>query len=121
MSRLFALAASRPGKWIVALVWLLAAATAGSVSSKFQAAQKNDPASYLPGSAESSRALTRITRISGGDVVTPAVIVFHRDGGLTHADLGTISSDRATLDARSRRPASRAAGAVRSADRRPAC
>ncbi|MEA2373511.1 MAG: putative drug exporter of the superfamily [Solirubrobacteraceae bacterium] len=100
MSRLFGVAASRPGKWVLALVWLLAAAMAGSVSSRFQAAQKNDPASYLPGSAESSRALTRITRISGGDVITPAVIVFHRAAGLIHADVGTISADRAALNDR---------------------
>ena len=117
MSRLLGIAASRRGKWLVALVWLVVAAAAGSVSSKFQAAQKNDPASYLPGSAESSRALTKITRISGGDVITPAVVVFHRAGGLTHADLGTISADRATLNARLPNTGVPAGRAFRATDR----
>jgi putative drug exporter of the RND superfamily len=117
MSRLFALAASRRTKWVIALVWIVAAAAAGSVSSKFQNAQKNDPSSYLPGSAESSRALTQIRQISGGDEVTPAVIVFHRASGLSHADLEAIKADRTELNARLPPSGVPAGGAVRSADR----
>jgi len=117
MSRLFTLAASRRGKWVLALVWLVASAAAGSVSSKFQAAQKNDPASYLPGSAESSRALTQIRRISGGDELTPAVIVFHRAGGLGHADRGVISADRAGLNAQLPKTGLPAGPLIGSADR----
>ncbi len=96
---LFALPAGRRAKWIFAAAWLLAAILAGSVAGKFQGAQKNDPASYLPGSAESSRALAQVKLISGGDAVTNAVVVYHRDTGLRAADLAAIESHRRTLDA----------------------
>jgi RND superfamily putative drug exporter len=116
MSRLFTIAASRRTKWVVALVWLIVAAAAGSVSGKFQAAQKNDPASYLPGSAESSRALTQIRAISGGDEVTAAVAVFHRAAGLRHTDLEAIKTDRVKLNAQLPTTGIPAGGSVRSAD-----
>lgn len=116
MSRVFTVAASPRGKWAIVAVWLVVAMVAGSVSSKFQSAQKNDPLSYLPGSAESSKALTQVKRISGGDEVTDTVVVFHREGGLTASDLATIESDRATVNAGLPRDAVPAPAAVRSRD-----
>ncbi|MEA2297831.1 MAG: putative drug exporter of the superfamily [Solirubrobacteraceae bacterium] len=116
MSRVFTLAAGRRAKWMVAAVWLVLAAFAGSASTKFQNAQKNDPASYLPGSAESSRALAQIKQISGGDEVTAAVIVFHRPGGLHPGDLGALAADRATLNAELPRDGTPAPPPIRSSD-----
>ncbi len=116
MTRLFTLPAGRRAKWLVAVVWLGIAAVSGSASSEFQNAQKNDPASYLPGSAESSKALAAVKRISGGDAVTAAVVVLRRTGGLTTADLRTASADARTLDAALPRDGVPAARAVRSAD-----
>jgi len=98
MSRLFTLAASRRSKWVIALAWLVIAAFAGSVASKFQDAQKNDPSSYLPGSAESSKALVQVKQISGGDQVTDTIVVFHRASGLNAGDLSAIGADRGRLN-----------------------
>ncbi|HEY5197251.1 MAG TPA: MMPL family transporter [Solirubrobacteraceae bacterium] len=97
-NRIFALPAGPRAKWIVAVLWLAIAVLAGSVSPKFQGAQKNDLASYLPGNAESSRVLAATDRIAGGAQVTPAVIVFERDGRLTAGDRGTVAADRLTLN-----------------------
>ncbi len=100
MSRIFELAARSRAKWTIALIWLIVAAAAGSVAGRFQTAQKNDTTSYLPGDAESVRALDAINRADGGAELTGTVIVFARSGGLTSADLARIDSDRQTLDAR---------------------
>ncbi|GAC1436358.1 MAG: MMPL family transporter [Solirubrobacteraceae bacterium] len=98
MSRLFTLVATRRTKWLLALLWLVAAGMSGSVATKFQDAQKNDPSSYLPGSAESSKALSAVKQISGGDEVTDTVVVFQRAGGLTGGDRAAIARDRSVIN-----------------------
>ena len=97
-TRLLRLPSGRRSKWVVALVWLAIAVAAGSVASKFQGAQKNDLASYLPGDAQSSRVLAAANRIGGGDQVTPAVIVYERRARLTPADFRKVAGDRQTLN-----------------------
>ncbi len=97
-TRLFGLPSGPRAKWVVALVWLAIAVAAGSVSSKFQGAQKNDLASYLPGDAQSSRVLAAANRIGGGDQVTPAVIVYERRAKLTSTDLKKVAADRQALN-----------------------
>jgi RND superfamily putative drug exporter len=92
-------AASRRGKFAVVAGWLVIAAVAGSFAGKFEDAQKNDPASYLPGSAESVKTLDEVKRFPSGHV-TPAVVVFRRGGGLSGADLARIRAERAGLNAR---------------------
>jgi RND superfamily putative drug exporter len=98
MGAIFELASRGRAKWLIAIVWLVVAGAAGSVAGKFQSAQKNDTTSYLPAGAESVRALDELNALSGGSVVTPTVIVFHRAGGLTPADLTAIASEASRLD-----------------------
>jgi RND superfamily putative drug exporter len=117
-SRAFALAAGPRAKWIFALAWIGLAALAAPAATRFQHAQNNDPSSYLPGSAESSRALAAVKRISGGDAVTAAVVVFSRRGGLTARDRRLIGADRSTVDARLRRHAAPSPAALPSRDRK---
>jgi RND superfamily putative drug exporter len=100
MSRIFEFASRSRAKWAIALIWFIVAAAAGSVAGRFQTAQKNDTTSYLPGDAESVRALDAIKRASGGTEITGTVVVFVRNGGLTTTDLGRIGADRQALNAR---------------------
>ncbi len=116
MSRLFELASRRRAKWMIAAVWLIVAVLAGSVAGKFQSAQKNDTTSYLPGDAESVKALDAINRASGGAEVTGTVVVFARSSGLRAGDLTSIEADKRTLDARLPRDTVPAIGPVRSRD-----
>jgi RND superfamily putative drug exporter len=116
MNRVFALAAGRRAKWVVAVTWIVLAAVAGSMSTNFRDAQDNDPASYLPGSAESSKVLAQIKQASGGEEVTPAVVVFHRPAGLRATDLGRLTTARRTLNAQLPRDGVPAARTVRSND-----
>src|SRR4051812_39197283 len=102
MSRLFTLPAGRRSKYVVlavvALVYLAAASQAG----KFEKAQKNETSSFLPGSAESVKALDAVKRYPGGELA-PAVIVFERRSGLTEGDRQRIDATTGKLNA-SREP-----------------
>ena len=87
MSKLLALPAGPRAKWIVFLAWL--AAIAGGIGAglpaKFEDAEQNDSTSFLPGDAESTRALAATERLQGGEQA-PIVVVYRREGGLTPAD-----------------------------------
>ena len=85
MSRLFTLPSGRTAKWVVAAVFLLVSIPVAALSGKFEDAQKNESSSFLPGDAESIKALKAIEEYPDGELA-PAVIVFERRGGLTGAD-----------------------------------
>ena len=91
----FTLAAGRRAKWIVFAVWFVAifiAAGPANLPGKFEDAESNEATSYLPGSAESTKALNATESLQKGEIA-PAVIVYSRESGLTDADLGTIVED----------------------------
>jgi putative drug exporter of the RND superfamily len=99
MGSVFAVVAGRRTKWIVALVWVLALVGAGfaNLPGKFSDAEKNESTSFLPGDAESTKALDVIKGLEGGELA-PLVIVYHRDGGLTAGDKRVIARDRKILN-----------------------
>jgi putative drug exporter of the RND superfamily len=89
------LAAGRRAKWIVFAVWFLAifiAAGPAELPTKFEDAESNEATSYLPGSAESTKALNATESLQKGEIA-PAVIIFRRESGLTAADRRTIEED----------------------------
>ena len=92
---LLTLAAGRRAKWIVFAVWfavIFVAAGPASLPAKFEDAESNEATSYLPGSAESTRALDATESLQKGELA-PAVIVYRRESGLTLADRRTIVED----------------------------
>ncbi len=99
MGSLFAVVAGRRAKWLVALIWIAAfgGAIATNLPGKFTDAEKNESTSFLPGDAESTKALEVITDLEGGELA-PLVIVYARDAGLTAADKRVIERDRAVLN-----------------------
>ncbi len=99
MGSLFAAVAGRRAKWVVALVWLLAiiGVGAGNLAGKFADAEKNESTSFLPGDAESTKALEVVKDLEDGELA-PLVIVYHRDSGLTAADKRVIRRDRTILN-----------------------
>src|SRR4051812_27869007 len=99
----FAVPAGRTAKWVVFFVTLVVFAGFASQGGKFENAQKNETSSFLPGSAESVKALKQIERFSGGEEA-PAVIVYERPSGLTGEDkrriqqtVGKLNADRRQL------------------------
>src|SRR3954453_16062066 len=99
---LFAVPAGRMAKWAVFFVTLVVFAGFASQGGKFEQAQKNETSSFLPGSAESVKALKQIERFPGGEEA-PAVIVFERPAGLTAADKRRIEETVGKLNADRRR------------------
>jgi len=81
----------------VLVVWVALVAVFGSFAGRLTDVEENDPVSFLPGSAESVKALEAVDRFPSGDRAQ-AVIVYHRDGGLTARDRATIARDRASLN-----------------------
>jgi RND superfamily putative drug exporter len=90
----FALAAGRRAKWVVFVLWFLAifiAAGPANLPGKFEDAESNEATSYLPESAESTKALAATEELQDGEIA-PAVIVFRRATGLTPADFEAIEA-----------------------------
>ncbi|HWK28225.1 MAG TPA: MMPL family transporter [Solirubrobacter sp.] len=92
------LPAGRTSKFVVLVVVALVYLGLASQAGKFEGAQKNETSSFLPGSAESVKALHAIERFPGGELA-PAVIVFERPSGLTAADKRRIDGTVAKLNA----------------------
>jgi RND superfamily putative drug exporter len=110
LRRLATFPAGRVGKFVVLVAWLAIAVGASGPAGRFEDAQTNESTSYLPGSAESTRALAQIERFQEGEGErADAVIVYRRDGGLTAADRAAIAAHRTSLN-RDRPPATGAVG-----------
>ena len=120
MRRVFTLASGRRAKWAIVLFWVVVVVFAVSAAPKFSSAQNNDPSTYLPGDSGSAQALKQIDRLSHGQAVTEAVVVFSRRGRLNAGDLRLITADRLKLDVALPRTGVPARKLFLSADRRAA-
>src|SRR3954454_15145224 len=91
---LFSRPATRRAKWIVFALWVVAIfiAMSAKLPEKFEDAENNEASSYLPESAESTKALKATEELQKGEIA-PAVIIYRRDSGLTQADFATIEAD----------------------------
>ena len=92
---LFTFPAGKRAKWVVFAIWFIGvfiAAGPANLPGKFEDAESNEATSYLPGSAESTKALKATESLQNGEIA-PAVIVYRRDSGLTAADQRTIAED----------------------------
>ncbi len=100
MTRLFAFPAGRRAKWVVLAAWILAVAAmlATNLPGKYSDAEKNESTSFLPGDAESTKALQITQGLQDGERA-PTVIVYKRSGGLTAADQQRIAGDVGKLNA----------------------
>ncbi|HET9840499.1 MAG TPA: MMPL family transporter [Nocardioides sp.] len=70
-------------------VWVLILLAAGSVASKLTDVQDNQASSWLPGSAESTKALDKLAPFQNQNDI-PTVLVYKNDSGLTKAELTSI-------------------------------
>ena len=91
MRRLLTFPATRRGKWIVFIAWLAVIVAGGPLGAKFESAQKNESASFLPDGTDSLTVTQLEKQFPSGEQV-PAVIVFARSGGLTPADHAAIAA-----------------------------
>lgn len=78
-------------------VWLVLVVVFGSFAGRLSDVEENDPVSFLPGKAESVKALEAARAFPSGEQ-TEAVIVYRRAGGLEPADRATIARDRIAIN-----------------------
>ena len=97
MGRFLTFPAGKRAKFVVFAVFLIVTGFVGAAySGKFEDAQENETASFLPGKAESVKSLNAVKEYPGGELA-PAVIVYERRGGLTEADRKRVADDRASF------------------------
>ena len=86
----------RWAKWVAVAVWLVALVASAPLAGKLSGQERNDAASQLPAHSASLRVLQLQQRYQGNrpDV---AVVVYHRDGGLTGADRTAIKAAATAL------------------------
>ena len=100
MDRLARRVAGRRSKWVVLGIWFFAifiSAGPAQLVSKFADAEENESSSFLPGDAESTKALDKSEALQGGEKAS-IVVVYRREGGLTAADRRRIRSDLVELN-----------------------
>jgi RND superfamily putative drug exporter len=81
-------------KWIVLAFWLLALVGGGMFAGKLADVQNNEASSWLPATAESTRALEKLEPFQDPNTI-PTVVVYERDSGLTGADVAAAQADAA--------------------------
>jgi putative drug exporter of the RND superfamily len=98
VSALASFVSGRRTKWVVVLLWLVAAMVMGSVGSKLADVTTDETASFLPAEAESTEVQELLKERFPGGETTIGLIVYKREGGLTEADQQKIAEDARKVD-----------------------
>ena len=90
----------RTGRWrwllpaLLLIAWLVAAGGGGPFAGKLSEVASNDASTFLPASAESTRADELYAQFAESELV-PAIVVAERDGGITDEDLAFLATESA--------------------------
>lgn len=99
LNRLAALPTGRRSAFVVLIAWIAIVAAISPLAAKLTDVQENETSQWLPGNAESLE-VTRAQESFAADEAVPAVIIYHRDGGLTADDRQAIEQQRAEMTAK---------------------
>ncbi|WP_331767868.1 MMPL family transporter [Embleya sp. NBC_00896] len=91
--------AGRRSKWAVLVLWVVLIAAGGTLASQLGSVQDNDPQTWLPADAQSTKAVDVAKDHFAQKDVSTAVVVYARAGGLTTRDLTKVAEDRAAYTA----------------------
>ena len=79
----------RVTKWVVLVVWLVVFVAGGALAGKLNGVLDNQASSWLPGSAESTKALAKTAPFQNANDISTA-LVYQKSSGLTSTDLASI-------------------------------
>lgn len=96
--KFFDFVTGRKAKYFVVIVWFLVVLLASGKAGNFEKVQTNTSESYLPGSAESLKAIQFEKKLPGGERL-PGLIVYQRDSGLTTEDKAAVKANVESLNA----------------------
>jgi putative drug exporter of the RND superfamily len=105
----------RRTKWLLLVFWIVVVAIAGPLSGKLTGAEKNDSSAWLPPKAESTQVLNLRAKVVSPNVY-PAVLVYERPSGVTHADLDKARADATAFNGVSGVQRGQVAGPIPSSD-----
>ena len=91
----------RVTKWIMLVLWILVFLVAAPFAAKLTDVQNNEASSWLPASAESTRALDKLEPFQDPNAIPTGVVYQSKSGALSQQDLATIedqAKEFATLD-----------------------
>jgi RND superfamily putative drug exporter len=77
-------------KWLVLVFWVLVVVVAAPLAAKLTDVQDNQASSWLPASAESTKALDKLAAFQDQNDI-PTVLVYAKPSGITAADRATIA------------------------------
>jgi putative drug exporter of the RND superfamily len=83
-------------KWLVLAAWLLIVAVASGFAMKLTDVQNNEASSWLPDTAESTKALAKLAPFQDQNDI-PTIVVYHRSSGLTDSDFSAIADQAEQL------------------------
>ena len=79
-------------KWLILVAAVIVVGVMSPLNAKLVDVQNNEASSWLPGSAESTKVVEELTgTVDPNDI--PTLVVYHRAGGLTDADLAAMDED----------------------------
>ncbi len=79
-------------KWIVVALWLVGLVVMAGFAQKLTDVQNNEASSWLPESAESTKAIEKLAPFQDPDNI-PTVVAYERPSGLTPADIAAATAD----------------------------
>ncbi|GAA2136100.1 MMPL family transporter [Nocardioides koreensis] len=82
----------RVTKWVVLVFWILVVGVSSVYAQKLTDVQNNEASSWLPSSAESTKALAKLEPFQDPDLI-PTLVVYERTSGLTPADRAAAAAD----------------------------
>jgi len=99
MARFLTIPAGRTAKYVVLAAWIavMVCVFGFNLPGKYTDAEENESTSFLPGDAESTKALQAVEELQGGEQA-PTVVVYRREGGLSAADRRTIAEDKQSFN-----------------------
>src|SRR3954447_17203476 len=86
----------RVTKWIVLAFWIIAVVVLGSFAGKLTEVQNNEASSWLPGNAESTKALDKLEPFQDQNAI-PTTVVYSKKSGFTKDDFGTMKEQATEL------------------------
>jgi putative drug exporter of the RND superfamily len=83
-------------KWIVVAFWIGAVVVSSGFAAKLTDEQNNETSSWLPSSAESTKALDKLAAFQDPNAI-PTVVAYERTSGLTEQDMAAAAEDAKQL------------------------
>ncbi len=99
MRGLASIVAGRRTKWVIVVVWIIAAAAMSPLGSKLSDVTTDDTESFLPSNAESTEVVRTLDHQFPAKETALALVVYQNKNGLTPADFAKIRSDAQRIEA----------------------